>query len=85
MLIAILLNIIIRLRRYYADVDSSLQFVDDVKNFELDSNLSRGLTMTKGTFLWAALLVLALLVSVLALGWAHLPWKYQRGRRVGPG
>jgi hypothetical protein len=73
MLIAILLNIIIRLRRYYADVDSSLQFVDDVKNFELDSNLSRGLTMTKGTFLWAALLVLALLVSVLALGWAHLP------------
>ena len=73
MLIAILLNILIRLRRYYADVDSSLQFADDVKNFELDSDLSRGLTMTKGTFLWAALLVLALLVSVLALGWAHLP------------
>ena len=72
MLIAILLNIILRLRRYYADADSSLQFVDDVKDLELDSDLSRGLTMTRGTFLWAALLVLALFVSVLALGWAHL-------------
>ncbi len=72
MLIAILLNILIRLRRYYADTDSSLQFVDDVKNLEIDSDFSRGLTMTRGTFLWAALLVLALFVSVLALGWAHL-------------
>lgn len=72
MLIAILLNIIIRLQRYYADADSSLQFVDDVKDFKLNSDFSRGLTMTRGTFLWAALLVLALFVSVLALGWAHL-------------
>lgn len=71
MLIAILLNIIMRLKRYYEDADNSLQFFDDVKNVKLNSDFSRGVTMTRGTWIWVAILVLALLVSVISLGWAQ--------------
>ncbi|MFW6123191.1 MAG: tetratricopeptide repeat protein [Thermodesulfobacteriota bacterium] len=70
MLIAIILNIVLRLKRNYA-ANGSPQIFAGVVNFKENFNFSRGLTMTRGTFFWAALLVLALLISIVSLSWAQ--------------
>ena len=71
MFIAIILNIIWRMRRQ--DADRPPQFFAKMLNFKtkFHFNFSRRPAMTKSPFIWITFLILALLVSALGIGWAQ--------------